>query len=387
MTAAGPTPAADRAPAPDLARGAMLLLIALANVHRYVFGIVPGQLSMPDRVVVWVETLFVDGRAYPLFGLLFGYGVVQLARRRDGDAAVALVRRRGVAMVAIGLAHGVLLWSGEIVGAYGLLAVVLAGLVVRGPATSLAVVAVGGLVLAGALTAGVPPVPGSPPGSFLSIMMTDPVAALVARAGEWVLAGLLGQLVAVAGAVAVGGLAARARLLDEPGRHRALLVRVAVVGGAGAVAGGLPQALLLTGTWNAAPELASLSGSVNTVAGYAGAAGYAALFGLLAVRTAGRRSRAVDALRAAGQRSLSCYLAQSVVFAALFPAWALGLGATTPLWGAALVGIGTWLITVLLAVASARTGRRGPAEALLRRLTYGSRNPVAEPGPDPGRRS
>ncbi|MET0190793.1 MAG: DUF418 domain-containing protein [Pseudonocardia sediminis] len=381
MTAAGPTPAADRAPAPDIARGAMLLLIALANVHRYVFGIVPGQLGVPDRVVVWVETLFVDGRAYPLFGLLFGYGVVQLARRRDTDAAVARVRRRGIAMVAIGLVHGVLLWSGEIVGAYGLLAVVLAGLLVRGPATSLAVVAVGGLVLAGALTAGVPPVPGSPPGSFLSIMMTDPVAALVARAGEWVLAGLLGQLVAVAGAVAVGGLAARARLLDEPDRHRALLVRVAVVGVAGAVAGGLPQALLLTGTWDAVPELASLSGSVNTVAGYAGAAGYAALFGLLAVRTAGRRSRAVDALRAAGQRSLSCYLAQSVVFAALFPAWALGLGATTPLWVAALIGVATWLVTVLLAVASARTGRRGPAEALLRRLTYGSRKSVAEPGP------
>ena len=40
---------------------------------------------------------------------------------------VRIVRRRGWWMFLIGLLHGVLLWAGDIVGAYGLLAVLLAG--------------------------------------------------------------------------------------------------------------------------------------------------------------------------------------------------------------------------------------------------------------------
>lgn len=373
MTAADPgaTPAAERALAPDLARGTMLLLIALANVHRYVFGLRPGEAGLPDRVVTVVETLLVDGRAYPLFGLLFGYGVVQLARRRDGDSAVALTRRRGRWLVAIGMAHGLLLWSGDIVGAYGLLAVVLAGTLVRGSEAALFTVAVGGLVLVGAMSSAVPAVPGSAPASFVSITLPGPGEALAARAGEWALSGLLGQVLGVTGAVAIGVLAARARLLDEPERHRTLLVRTAVAGLAAAVLGGLPQAVFLVGAWTPSAEVAAVSGAVHALAGYGGAAGYAALAGLFATRAGRRPSPAAGALRAAGQRSLSCYLAQSVVFVALFPAWTLGLGAASPLWAAALVGIGTWLLTVLLAVASARSGRRGPAEAVLRRLTYG----------------
>ncbi|KAA1018240.1 DUF418 domain-containing protein [Pseudonocardia sp. EV170527-09] len=74
---------------------------------------------------------------------------------------------------------------------------------------------------------------------------------------------------------------------------------------------------------------------------------------------------------ALGRRSLSGYLAQSVAFVALFPAWTLGLGAGLPLWAATLCGAGVWLVTVVVAVVAGRRGHRGPAEVLLRRLTYG----------------
>ncbi|WP_405417889.1 DUF418 domain-containing protein [Pseudonocardia alni] len=79
---------------------------------------------------------------------------------------------------------------------------------------------------------------------------------------------------------------------------------------------------------------------------------------------------------ALGRRSLSGYLAQSVVFVGLLPAWTLGLGAGLPLWAATLCGAGVWLLTVVAAVVSRQRGRRGPAEVLLRRLTYG-RAPAA----------
>ena len=103
----GATPVAARALAPDLARGGMLLLIALANVHYYLYDRPIGHARLPGpgrrggpTVVTVLQMCLVDGRAYPLFGLLFGYGIVQLAWRRGAvglpvAAVTRLVRRRG----------------------------------------------------------------------------------------------------------------------------------------------------------------------------------------------------------------------------------------------------------------------------------------------------
>src|SRR4051794_9006700 len=188
---AAPVPLADRALAPDLARGPMLLLIALANVHLYLHGHALGVRSYPaaqggvDRVVTGLQLVLVDGRAYPLFGLLFGYGIGQLAARRRSagtpvPAIVGLVRRRGLALVAIGAVHAALLWAGDIVAAYGLLAVAFAGVLVAGTAVSLATTAVVGGVLGTFLGAfsGFSPAGTAPLGS---VATGDPVAALVAR--------------------------------------------------------------------------------------------------------------------------------------------------------------------------------------------------------------
>jgi uncharacterized membrane protein YeiB len=72
-----------------------------------------------------------------------------------------------------------------------------------------------------------------------------------------------------------------------------------------------------------------------------------------------------------GQRSLSCYLGQSVLFVALLPAWTLGLGGRLTVAEAALLAVGVWLVLLVAAVVAARAGYRGPAETLLRRFTYG----------------
>ncbi|MCX6466533.1 MAG: DUF418 domain-containing protein [Pseudonocardiales bacterium] len=381
---AGPTPLADRSPAPDLARGGMLLLIALANVHTYLLAdglrSYPAALGGVDRVVVLLQMLLVDGRAYPLFALLFGYGVTQLAWRRAAQGRPApeverIVRRRGTWMVAIGFAHAVLLFSGDIVGAYGLVAVALAGALVRGRDATLQGLAAGGTalgVLLGAL-AGLRLPPEA--AALRSVAVPDAGQALVLRLVEWLSGGFVLQALSVFGMVALGAWAARRRMLDDPAAHRRLLVRVAVAGIGTGLLLGLPFALAAAGLW--APSLgASLAASaVHTLGGYAAGAGYAALFGLLALRGPGPVGAA---LAACGRRSLSCYLAQSVAFVALLPAWTLGLGAVATVWQAALLGLGTWLVVLGIAVASERAGYRGPAEVLLRRLTYG--RPPVPPG-------
>ena len=241
----------DRALAPDVARGAMLLLIALANVHLYLYDrplgvrLYPAGLTGVDAVVAGLQLVLVDGRAYPLFGLLLGYGLGQLAARRatagaEPGSVIALIRRRGWWLVAIGVAHVVLLWSGDIVAAYGLLTAGFAGMVVRGTAVSLLTTAVVGSVMGVAFGA----FSGFPQGGtapLRSIAMPDAVPAAVARLAEWAGGTLISSVISVIGAVAFGAWAARHRVLDEPAAHRRLLGRVAVAGLVMAVVAGLPK--------------------------------------------------------------------------------------------------------------------------------------------------
>ena len=383
----GATPVTDRALAPDIARGGMLLLIALANVHTWGWGHSLGVRAYPrvvegaDRWVALLQMTFVDGRAYPLFGLLFGYGVVQLSWRRGAvglpvQAVTRLVRRRGFWMIVIGAMHGVLLWPGEIIGAYGLLAVIMAGLLVKGRDVSLIVTAaVGAFLVTVFYSASGLTIPGDPQAFLPSITVADPVAAVGARAVDWLTLGFAWQAFGVFGAVALGAWAARRQLLDDPERHRRLLVRAAVVGLAVAVVLGLPMALLAAQLWTSpSPGALLLAGALHGLGGYAGGIGYAALFGLLAIRLSRRGTGPFTAaVQACGQRSMSCYLAQSVAFAIVLPAWTLGLGEDAHLWQLALVGFGAWLVILVVAAVSARAGIRGPAEVLLRRLTYGPR--------------
>ena len=162
-----------RYPAPDVARGFMLALIALANVPfwlRY-FPEAPhaghaalAAMGSADQWWYLARTLFVDRRAYPLFSILFGFGMAIMASRtmeRERRAvmetftaeevagwhpvqrqiveenveryarrtASRLIRRRGWWMLAFGLVHAVF-FAGDIIGAYGLVAVIFAEVIV-----------------------------------------------------------------------------------------------------------------------------------------------------------------------------------------------------------------------------------------------------------------
>ncbi|WP_198659020.1 DUF418 domain-containing protein [Nocardiopsis sp. FIRDI 009] len=59
-----------------------------------------------------------------------------------------------------------------------------------------------------------------------------------------------------------------------------------------------------------------------------------------------------------------------VAFTLVFTPCCPGLGATLGYAGAAAVAVGTWFGTVALTEAWRQTGRSGPSEVLLRRLTY-----------------
>lgn len=137
MAALRPTALDARALGPDLARGFMLLFIALASSHYFlrgssVLGGYPQDGSSVDSAVTWLISTFVAGRAFPMFGLLFGYGSAQIVRRNEalGPRAVRrLLWRRSMVLVVVGFLHAVLLYPGDILAAYGVLLFVGAWLV------------------------------------------------------------------------------------------------------------------------------------------------------------------------------------------------------------------------------------------------------------------
>ena len=351
--------------------GAALLLIAVANAHLFLHGHGVGVRGYPpdpgavEQVITLVQVVLVDGRAYPLFGVLFGYGLGRIAARPGGRAAV---RRRGRRLLLLGLAHGALLFSGDVLGAYGLLGLLFGARIVAAPDTRLLRAAAAWLLgpaLAGAVLAA-PVLPGQS-AWLLSMTVADPRIAVAVRVAEWVAVGLV-QALGLAASVLVGAWVARRGVLDEPSAHRRLLVHVAVVGLAVAVAGALPLALMAATLWTD-PSLPArlVAGAVHGVTGYGGGLAYTALAALVFVRFRPSRGAVLTALIACGRRSLSCYLVQSVVIVAVLAPYGGGWGDRVGLLGAGTIAVATWAATVLGADVLRRRGCRGPAESWLRR--------------------
>jgi uncharacterized protein len=394
----------ERALAPDLARGIMLLLIVLSNTAFHLWaashgpsGWHPDEGSWLDRAVQFVMITVLDLRVYPLFAFLFGYGMTQLYLRQTAAgtserAAVRILRRRSLWLVVIGLSHSTLLMAGDIVGFYGVLSLVLGLFFLRRGERALRwciVVAAAQLVV----VAGAPVVSALMEGELGSMGDAGAEAGFEAYAGDeesWLDAagtrlatGLFVTFVAspfalIGGAYIVfllGFWAARRRVLEEPGRHLPLLRRTAVVGVAVGWLGGLPAALAHVGALDVPDDAQSESGALTVlreVTGNAAGLGYVAAVALFVHwwQGRGRESTTVTAVAAVGKRSLSCYLAHSLLFAPLLAAWGLGLGEHLSSATMALVAVAVWLVTVAGAYALERTNRRGPAEAVLRRLTY-----------------
>lgn len=402
-SAVAPRPAAltGRVVAPDLARGVMLLFIVVANAPFYLWGRPSGMTSAHptgaeglDLVWQTISVIAVDGRSYPMFAFLFGYGIWQLYRRQhdagvDRLTARRLLRKRHLWMIAFGAVHALLLWMGDVIGAYGLAGLILASIfldrrdhalkltagILTGLTALWAVSAlVAGLVLPNVLAPGVFTMPADEEFDFLRFTQGEPnyLIAAGSRLGLWVavtLFQLAGLIIPIAILLAI--VAARAGVLEEPEKHLPLLRRVAIGGiaiawGVGVIAALQNAGMLLTA------EYAWAFTGLNTLAGLCGGLGYVAVFGLIGARVRTRPPGVVrGALQALGKRSLSGYLAQSVVFAPLMSAWGLGLGAQLSSWSITLVAMATWLVTVVLAAVLERTGKRGPAEWALRRLVYG----------------
>ena len=399
---AGPVTRAERALAPDLTRGVMLLFIAVANAVGVVFA---GELAVEpnphglERAVNFLMYTFVHSRAYPVFAIMFGYGLVQLARRQEAQGVAphvvrSLLLRRNAWLFVFGFAHAALLYSGDFLGAYGVVGILASLILLRRSdrvqrvvlwiwGFSLLEFLVFAAVVASPLLHSATGLPGVHSAQMHiakigSLVATDYRSSMLHRITEWPLHTL--TVVPFIMIVWLGMWAACHRLLEDLNAHRRLLQRISAVSLAIVVVGGLPLALFGAGMFHAGASAIDKMTLLQEVSGMFGGPGYAALLGLIALRLSRSRSSgtvnaAVTLLTALGQRSLSGYLFQSLAWLLLFAPYTLALGGRfgSPILTAVTVGVLVWLASLFGAYLLDRHSNRGPAEILLRRLTYGER--------------
>ena len=414
-----------RYPAPDVARGFMLLLIALANVGSWVAGPEGLAPSTADRTWAFMSALFIDQRAYPLFALLFGFGLATMVNRRMAlgidaycqqptgglrapsaaeldqareQAAVdarRLVRRRGLWMVLFGLIHGAFFPS-EIIGTYGIVAVVFAGWFAhKHHKRQLAVCALVLLsqfepvVLAmlfgsGGEAAGSAPV-AAPTGAGES--MASALPWFVTNVNEWFFTALGAAFTTmILPAAFLGARLADTDLIAHPERHRGLLTVAGIGGLALGALGALHELLVpLTSAQSWAADSALIM-----VLGLAGGCGWLAVLALYAGGpTADNRLTGLKRLLSnVGRRSMTAYLSQTAMFAGIFviAPRLTGRSVSPGLVASAAVAVMVWLTTVVLCAVLERLGMPGPFESLLRiavaRSERSRTNPIVQQVPD-----
>lgn len=400
--AIGPVATEERLSLLDALRGFALAGVLLANLNAltlYEYLSAEQRAALPtadfDQWARMALVFFVSKKFLTLFSLLFGVGfAVQLLRSeaRGADVAPTYVRRL-VVLLVIGLAHGTLLWWGDILRFYALLGFVL--LLFRRASSrallwsSVALACVGWPLLravtdpfAGPLLQRLPARQAAyaetlaifSGGRYVDVVMRNPVHDLVDLAQFWYLP------LFVLGPFLLGFWAGRQRLFHDPQHHRPLLRRIfagSVVYGVAAQAVGfldVPGHVPVLGE----PVALGLSTSGPIALGVAYATGFALLF----LRPAWRRR--LEVLAPVGRMALTNYLAQALVCVPVFYGFGLGVGpelgipgrlaAFALLFGAQVIVSHWWLARF----------RFGPAEWAWRSLTYVQLQPMRPVRHSPG---
>lgn len=390
----GPVLSSERSLAPDLARGAMLLFIALANAP----GLAPGNpvqneaIAAYEGIANFLMNTFVYARAYPVFAIMFGYGLVQLAMRQkvagaSRTATRRILLRRNAALVLFGFFHAALLYFADFLGAYGLIGIAATLLLLESERAQrillwawllpiVEMIALAVFIAIGLSNGGAPA--DTSAGFVASAVAPNYLSSIIARLSEWPMhtATILPALFIVN----LGMWAARRHMLENPASHERLLRWVALSCLAIAFVGGLPHTLVLSGSLQADAQTAMLINILHKVSGMFGGPGYIALIALVALRLSRgprppRSNGVVRAMTALGQRSLSGYLFQSIVWLLVFAPYTLAFGyrVSSALLASLAVALLAWILSLLGAVLCERYSYRGPAEIVLRRLVYGSR--------------
>ena len=368
----------------DAVRGFALLGIALVNVHYFAQSSADGWFaaefdSFANQAGGFITSSFFLAKFYLLFSFLFGYSSTYLVKGSPENKK--RWTKRSFALIGFGFIHAQFLFFGDILFIYGILGLILwtfmfrRDAVIRGWAVFLYVLTAIGfffVTVASFLADMFEPLS---PDDFLTSSRLDQLMVsgnfleqVLARTELWVttLPGILilqGPLVFVA--FLLGLMAGRNSWLSKENFKATTANRLMGFG----FGFGIPlQMLAAIGMlWAFSGESFSLGVFMTSLAvifltGGLVSAGIIGAIGKLVLS-----GKKLEILAGAGKHSLSIYLSQSLVFLVIYSGWGLGLFGDTTLLTNLFMAFGVWFVLALLATWNARSGRKGPMEALISR--------------------
>ncbi len=392
-TPIGPTTAQERFDMLDVVRGVAVLAILAVNMKVMAAPFQaynnPGFWEGPwDRAIFLATTVLVEMKFITIFSTLFGAGLALVAARSDANGVRGRLRDRNLWLLIFGLAHGFLIWVGDVLAHYAL-AGAIAALFIRGSARTLFTAGAVLLLIGFAL-------------QFLALAAPpDAEVDQAMKAALWAYDGDLAQrTIAAYGGDILAQLRHRANEFPEAFAYALFLIPRTI--GLMLIGGALYKTGFLTGAWppgryaaatviglvlGLAAELArvmtleamgwpfgaykSWSPLVQYPASLAAAFGYAAAIGW-----ALRSGVTLAPLAAAGRMAFTNYIASSLILTTIYNGHGLGIYGRPDLTLAGMITLGAWAAMLVWSPLWLARFRFGPLEWAWRSLTYRRMQPL-----------
>ena len=394
----GPVGPSERIVSIDVLRGFAVLGILAMNVQSfsmigaaYLNPYAYGDLSGVNYAVWFLSHLLADSKFMTIFSLLFGAGVVLMATRREetGRPAAGVHYRRMFWLIVFGLLHGVFLWYGDILYAYGICGLVIYLFRRRSPRF---------LMIFGVLVVGVGSLltmfwqvtlPYWPPEAIEQVEVEwwapppeEVQSELDAYRGGWSQQQVVRAPTAIymetnhfltetmwrAGGLMLVGMALFKLGIFGAARSREFYLRMMSLGF------GLGLPIVIFGVlycndhgWDIRSAFFG-GGQFNYWASLLVAAGWIGAIMLVCQRPGWGRAKMT--LAAVGRMALSCYLLQTIICTTIFYGHGLGLYGSVSRVGQASIVLAVWLALLWFCPFWLKRFRFGPFEWLWRSLTY-----------------
>ncbi len=380
-----PTTLGERVDSIDMLRGFALLGIFIANmVHfslpymhmdGYTWFTEPTDITTFTGIRIFVEASF-----YPIFAMLFGYGLnIQFEKAtRMGNPFGKVFAKRMTLLLILGLVHGLFVWNGDILFTYAVMGFIMIG-VVRIPQKAMIPIALVLYVIPLGLFVGL----------IYLVMKLDPTTFMVGyhdlqkvqqsidvyskgsyfkminlRASEFVQLGLLNTALGVFSVlplIMIGAGLSKWKVFERASEFKRRIILFTVC------------SLLIGIALKSIPFIGDATMDKILIQTFFGgpilAAGYVGLLLLLTQIPA--LLTVFKPLSKAGRMSLTTYLTQSIIATTIFYAFGFGLYGKVDLLTGTGIAVGVFLIQIIFAELWLSKFRMGPIEWLWRKGTYG----------------
>ena len=374
----------ERVKAIDLMRGFALFGILIINMlafHSPLSYIDPYKWfngSLNEGIYLFID-IFIQASFYPLFAMLFGYGLAMQFMRAEARNRpfMPLAVKRLLILLLIGTIHAFLIWYGDILITYAVMGLLLISMI-RLPSAWLVsfaaiIYTVPHLLLLGVMFLAVSVDPNTYVGymeienSIQSYQSGSFAAIFSQRLTDWTYSNnLVNYIILIATILPflmVGAAAAKWRLIERTQEKRKLWLLLAIMP--------LVVGLLL----KSAPFLFESNYAFvylqDIFGGPLVAVSYAAIIALLAQKAG--IQKLFSPVAKLGRMSLTTYITQSVLATLIFYSYGFGLYGQVDLLTGTLIAIGIFVGQLIFAELWFEKFQRGPLEFIWRKWTYGKK--------------